>query len=321
MNPAEPARRHCIAGGSSQQQAAGSTAAYICSLIRQRVKTYIFASPHKSLLVLLASIPYSHLESAEPIMKAMKLTNLLPLALSTAAFVIPDGHVMSQIAIETHHDAHSILDQLPTQSHIIDTVKDAFSDVVDTSRNSFDHAVELAESAAKNVWSKSKQSSFEAESWLASKLETLDHHGHHGHHGPPHDHKPNKTVYELIAESKYTTKLAALINEYSDLVTLLNGTAANYTIFAPIDRAFERIPEDAPKPSKEDIKRLLLYHISSEFYPACRILVTHTIPSSLAEDDLGGELQRLSTNIGLRGLTVNFYSRIIAVDFVRPGCL
>lgn len=259
-------------------------------------------------------------------MKAMKLIHLLPLALSTVAIVIPDDHVMSQIAIESHRDTHSLLDRLPTQSHIVDTVKHAFSDVVESSRSAFDQAVELAESAGKHVCSKSKQTTFAAESWIASKLENFDHPGHdhpphgpHHPHHPPHEHKPDKTVYELIAESKYTTKLAKLINEYDDLVTLLNGTAANYTVFAPIDSAFEKIPKDIPKPSKEDLKRVLLYHVSSEFYPAGRVLVTHTIPSSLAEKELGGELQRLSTNIGLKGLTVNFYSRIIAVNIVRSG--
>ena len=33
----------------------------------------------------------------------------------------------------------------------------------------------------------------------------------------------------MIAKSKYTTKLAALVNEFPDVVELLNGTAANYT--------------------------------------------------------------------------------------------
>ncbi|KAI9869183.1 MAG: hypothetical protein M1830_005457 [Pleopsidium flavum] len=122
------------------------------------------------------------------------------------------------------------------------------------------------------------------------------------------------TVYQLIAESKYTTKLAKLISEYDDLVQLLNGTAANYTVFAPIDSAFEKVPEDAPKPSKELLKKVLTYHVSSEYYPAGRVLVTHTIPTLLRGEELGGEPQRLSTNIGLRGLTVNFYSRIVAVD-------
>lgn len=80
------------------------------------------------------------------------------------------------------------------------------------------------------------------------------------------------------------------------------------------DHAFEKIPEHAPKPSKEDLKKILTYHVSPDFYPAGRVLVTRTIPSLLAGEGIGGEPQRLSTNIGLKGLTVNFYSRIIAVD-------
>ena len=95
---------------------------------------------------------------------------------------------------------------------------------------------------------------------------------------------------------------------------LLNGTAANYTVFAPTDSAFEKIPEHAPKPSKEFLKEILTYHVSSDFYPAGRILVSHTIPSLLPAEKLGGNPQRLSTNIGLRGLTVNYYSRIVAVN-------
>ncbi|PMD31472.1 hypothetical protein L207DRAFT_591432 [Hyaloscypha variabilis F] len=53
--------------------------------------------------------------------------------------------------------------------------------------------------------------------------------------------------YEVIAGSKYTTKLAKLINEFPDLVEVLNGTAANYTVFAPTDKAFEKIPEHGKK--------------------------------------------------------------------------
>jgi len=105
-----------------------------------------------------------------------------------------------------------------------------------------------------------------------------DHPPHHGpphdgpphdgppHHGPPH-HKipgvpvkppqhgePNQTVYQLISESKYTTKLAKLLDDYPDLIKTLNSTEANYTIFAPTDSAFEKIPDHAPKPTKEQLE-------------------------------------------------------------------
>ena len=88
-------------------------------------------------------------------------------------------------------------------------------------------------------------------------------------------------------------------------------------VFAPTDKAFEKIPKHAPKPSKEELKNILLYHVSEDFYPAGKVLVTHTVPTLLSVDTLGIGPQRLATEIGLKGLTVNFYSRIVAIDIVR----
>ena len=88
-------------------------------------------------------------------------------------------------------------------------------------------------------------------------------------------------------------------------------------VFAPTDKAFEKIPEHAPKPSKEELKKILLYHVSEDFYPAGKVLTTHTVPTLLSVDTLGIGPQRLATEISLKGLTVNFYSRIVAIDIVR----
>jgi len=149
------------------------------------------------------------------------------------------------------------------------------------------------------------------------------HHGHHDrppHHGGPHHggpgHKANATVWQLINSSKYSTKLAKLISDYPDLVKTLNSTHHNLTVFAPTDRAFDKIPEHAPKPSKEVLEAILSYHVSPDFYPAGRILVSRTIPTLLNSSHLGKEPlpQRLSTNIGFKGLTVNFYSRVVAAN-------
>lgn len=87
-------------------------------------------------------------------------------------------------------------------------------------------------------------------------------------------------------------------------------------VFAPTDKAFEKIPKHAPKPSKEELKKILLYHVSEDFYPAGKVLVTHTVPTLLSVDTLGIGPQRLATEISLKGLTVNFYSRIVAIDIV-----
>ena len=239
----------------------------------------------------------------------MKLTNLLPLAALTTAFVIPDEQVMKQVAIESHKPSSSVLDQAACKDHAFKDLEDTITSRLQAQKNAFDRAFDQATEAGDKIVGKLQGAAASTKSWLDSASTSLD--DHHGHHD-----KPNMTVYQLIAGSKYTTQLAKMIDQYPDLVKALNGTAANYTVFAPTDHAFEKIPEHAPKPSKEDLRKVLEYHVSSEFYPASRVLVTHTIPTLLEGEDIGFEPQRLSTNIGLRGLTVNFYSRIIAINIV-----
>ena len=250
----------------------------------------------------------------------MKPFTFLPLIGLGACFVIPDAEVMSQVAIEPQHES-STFENLPSHDnlkHIVKDVEKLLFKALDTSKDVLGDALEAAAGAAQDARHSCHKTAFDAKAWVESntvdvesKLERFEELGKKGHH-----HKPNKTIYELVSESKYTTKLAALINEYDDLVKILNGTAANYTLFAPIDSAFDKIPDKAPKPSKEELLDILLYHASSEFYPAGRVLVTHTVPTLLDGKDIGGKPQRLSTNIGFKGLTVNFYSRIIAIDIV-----
>ncbi|KAL8835851.1 MAG: hypothetical protein Q9170_003145 [Blastenia crenularia] len=242
----------------------------------------------------------------------MKFAYFLPLAALSTAFVLPDEQIISQIAIESHKSAEPAFGRLPSKDQIVDKaqhysekLEDTYDKVVRCSKHAIDTAVDYVAETGSDISKKVQQTGYDASSWVDQTTNL----GSHSHHD-----KPNQTVYELIASSKYTTKLAAAINEFPDLVVLLNGTLANYTVFAPIDKAFEKIPEDAPKPSKETLKKILLYHVSPEFYPAGKVLVTHTVPTALTVDTVGIGPQRLSTNIGLKGLTVNFYSRIIAID-------
>ncbi|KAK4963964.1 hypothetical protein LTR66_012543 [Elasticomyces elasticus] len=257
----------------------------------------------------------------------MKLLLLLPVAALSTALVLPDERVFSDLTIQDHHTSNTVLDKLLSKDEILEGFKKHFEEVTEsvteTSRNALDDAINIATDAGHHLSDKIHETAFDAQGWFDSaiggKYNPLDEHEdppHRRPHHPPHHDKPNMTVYELISASKYSTKLAKLINEYDDLVDLLNGTTANFTVFAPIDKAFEKIPEHAPKPSKEQIKKLLTYHVSSDFYPAGRVLASHTIPTLLKVDSLGKEPlpQRLSRNLGLRGLTLNFYSRIVAID-------
>ena len=259
----------------------------------------------------------------------MRVSHVLPFAALATARILPDKQTANQLVIETDRTSSSFFDRLPAKDEVVSEVKETYSSLVKYTQTTLDDAVAFATETSKKANDKlhefKSKGYFDGQAWLRSgsdldfPIDILGGGEHPPHDGPPHHghhHKPNLTVYQLISESKYTTKLAKLINEFDDLVQLLNGTAANYTVFAPIDCAFEKIPEDAPKPSKELLKKVLTYHVSSEYYPAGRVLVTHTIPTLLRGEELGDEPQRLSTNIGLKGLTVNFYSRIIAVDIV-----
>ena len=260
----------------------------------------------------------------------MKTFTFLGLATAATALVIPDlndQRTLDALTIESQDDApHPFWDNIPCPERIWEDLEERFKHTADSVKDKFEDAVDYTLDTATQYGQK-LEDSFAGEAWLDSAEEDLDlfdkppHHGpHHGGpdrrrpHHPPHHGKPNMTVYQLISESKYTTKLAAAINEFPDLVDLLNGTKANYTVFAPTDRAFEKIPEDAPKPPKEFLKKLLTYHVSPEFYPAGRVLVTRTIPTALEAELIGKVPQRLATEIGLRGLTVNFYSRIVAIN-------
>lgn len=259
----------------------------------------------------------------------MKFISILPFVGLGAAFIVPNEQIFSELAIEDHRQSQESSSSSPSVQ----------ASVVEHARNALDEALADVTDLTKSVSTKIHETAFDAQAWLDSAADEVSeffdekpphrgpphrgppHHGRPDHdrpHHPPHHHKPNLTVYELIAQSKYTTKLAELINDYPDLVDALNGTKANYTVFAPTDKAFERIPEHAPKPSKEDLKKILSYHVSPEFYPAGRVLATHTIPTLLKGKHLPGKdaVQRLSVKIGLNGLSLNFYSRVVAIDIV-----
>ncbi|GAP93011.1 putative fasciclin domain family protein [Rosellinia necatrix] len=144
-----------------------------------------------------------------------------------------------------------------------------------------------------------------------------------GYRGRPDHHgTTNLTVYQAIQASNYTHKFAALINDFPDIVDLLNSTDTNVTAFIPIDKAFDKIPEHHGKPPKEFIQKIIEYHILPGYYPAGRVVASHTLPTTLKSEALGGRPQRLRVSLGIFGLRINFYSKVnIANLFVKNGVI
>jgi uncharacterized surface protein with fasciclin (FAS1) repeats len=278
----------------------------------------------------------------------MKFVQVLPLAALGAAVVVPPEQVLNDVAIEDNHGRVWYEDSIEEKNDIISSltesyeewagnVANAWNQVYESSKNALDDALDYAAEAGQGIKNYYEETAYDIESWLRTECDDLydsleEHDGpphpphrgrpgrpgrrpHHPHR-PPHHRKSNLTVYQMISESEYTTELAKLINKYDDLVEALNSTKANYTVFAPTDKAFKKIPEHAPEPSKEQLKAILEYHVVDGFYPAGRVFASHTAPTLLKGEHLSSEPQpqRVAFKFGFRGLTVNFYSRIIAVN-------
>ncbi|KAF1929274.1 FAS1 domain-containing protein [Didymella exigua CBS 183.55] len=227
-----------------------------------------------------------------------------------------------------------VFEKLPKSNRHTESAKLSGKELLDNARDILDSTYYRVKDSAQDIYTRLHDATADVESWLeGSSFDDAtinfggdDHRPHHPphdgppHYGPPHhggphdgDDKPNRTVYELINESKYTTRLAELINKYDDLVETLNSTKANYTIFAPTDEAFEKIPNHGRHPSKEVLKDILLYHVSPDFYPGGRVLHSYTIPTLFEPEKLGHK-QRLTVRVTLKGPTINFYSKLVAVN-------
>lgn len=238
-------------------------------------------------------------------MKSVSVCLLLATAASSSlAAVLPEQPVLLGDDVSSHQaplSSHQKQDQDQPEHSAFDgwmerlrPIKDEFTSVIDEVNEDLSAGFETVTNAFQDIQDEMHQ-----------KLqETADAAGHDF---------PDKTIYELIQLSEHATKFAKIVDDYPDVVKLLNGTKTNHTLFVPVDEAFEHLPEHDPPP-KELVEAVLKYHIGLGDYPARRILHTNTVPTAFEESWLGDEPQRLRTSVGFNGVTVNFYSKVIAAD-------
>ena len=211
---------------------------------------------------------------------------VLLLAATAAALAIPNRAKKPQISLENQNKATSQntvqawWDELPDASNLLSPVQDRITKSIQ--RSTLDSILALVENGDKE----------EEPEGYPHPQHPHDGHGHHG--------DPDKTIYELIKESKHTTKFAKLVDKHDEIKKLLDDTEHSYTLFVPTDRAFERIPhhhhghhgddnddddddddEHDHKRCKEFVLSLLKYHIAPGLYSRSRIRSSHTIPTLL----------------------------------------
>lgn len=236
----------------------------------------------------------------------MKFLSSLPFATLATAFVLPDVQLFDKLSVQANHlkDEISSFDQ---------NLKSSLDKYVHEAKDAFHFGSEGLKKTLEQALTEELDSVFDEEEHPGHG--DHGHHGDHDHHGH-HDH-PDLTIYQLISKSEHTTNFTKLVNEYDDIVELLNSTKANYTLFVPTNSAFEGLPDHGDKkPPKEFIEKVLKYHIGLGLHTGKDILTTQTIATALDEELLGDEPQRLRTSVGLGGIKLNFYSKVIAANFV-----
>lgn len=237
----------------------------------------------------------------------MRYTSLLPFAAAASAYVIPDDPTARQLALGSGHagDGAPWWDKLPS----LDELRRSFEDKLHGAVDAFDERFKSVSETLAD-WDLDLDLGIGIPDFLPASV-LGDPADDDGHRGPS-----NLTVYEAIKYSKYSTKFAELVDEHPDIVKALNSTSHNITVFVPTDKAFAKIPDHHEKPPKDFIERVLEYHIVPGLYPARRVLMSSTLSTALAAEELGGHAQRLRVAVGLFGLKINFYSKVVVANIV-----
>lgn len=245
----------------------------------------------------------------------MKFLQLLLLVTLTAGFVIPDEKVLAGL-VKRHCKAKGWLERLSGKEQVGSVFENTFRHADEVSDKALDETFAYIDDKTRLVREDLEGSKHAITSRLEQDVEPdgegfeeFDGLRHHDSDSP----RPHKTIYELISSLNPTTKLAKLIEEDNDLVALLNSTKGNYTLFAPSDTAFRKIPKYYWDPSK-DTKRVLLHHITPGSYTAGQVLLSKTVPTLLKEASLGDQPQRISARLRLSGIFLDSYSRIEIVN-------
>lgn len=248
----------------------------------------------------------------------MRYSNiLLPLAATAAAIVIPDEATAKQLVLDAEQKVEKTASSW--RDHICHGANTILSTVEDTLDNAFE-GIERQTSKFKDDVGRKWEIYVGSDITDFLSSEYVEPHKPRQPHRP-HGHLTNLTVYQVIHASNHTTKFAKLVDDFPDIVDNLNTTSANVTIFVPTDHAFEKIPDHVKnhKPPKEFVEKFIKYHVLPGFYPAGRVISSHTLPTSLEEEHLGGQPQRIRVSFGLFGVKLNFYSKVVFANLITSN--
>lgn len=124
----------------------------------------------------------------------------------------------------------------------------------------------------------------------------------------------DNNLLDVLAADKRFSKMVELINDDEEVRNALTDPGANYTVFAPVNEAFERVLEFFDEaPSKDLIRSMLFYHISNENIPGREIAHVRVISTALMPSGLNGEHQVLRVESHYEKTYIN-YAKVIETD-------
>lgn len=91
---------------------------------------------------------------------------------------------------------------------------------------------------------------------------------------------PNKNIVETAVGAGNFDTLVSLVQS-AGLAETLSGKGP-YTVFAPTDKAFAKVPAETLEALGNDpeaLRRVLLYHVADGRYPAARVARKRSIPT------------------------------------------
>lgn len=134
----------------------------------------------------------------------MRLTQVLPLAALSTAFVLPPQEVIENIQIEENHRGNGWYQEaVKEKDEVVSSIKEHYSDIKQASHDIWEQAFESASNSAEWAQGKVHDASSGIESWLETEADDFSaffdeqdgpHHPPHdgdGHHGPPHHGPPH----------------------------------------------------------------------------------------------------------------------------------
>ncbi|KAJ3497439.1 hypothetical protein NLG97_g1907 [Lecanicillium saksenae] len=131
---------------------------------------------------------------------------------------------------------------------------------------------------------------------------------------PGHGKDPTLTLYQTLQSFEGASEFTKLLGDFPELVDALNSTNKEYTVFVPLNDAFEKIPDKFKHPSREVLEKFVHYHVVSGSRKAVNVLTSYTLESEAREAGLGGNHQRIRVGASFAGIKLNGYSKLTAVD-------